>query len=57
MFTKATAFALLCSVSAFASPARAAPDLPADELSSIPDVYISYYDVSGDSESAIRFTT
>ena len=54
MFKKAAAFALLCSVSAFASPARAEPDVPADELSSIPDVYISYYDVSGDSESAIR---
>jgi predicted secreted Zn-dependent protease len=54
MFKKVVALALLWSVSAFPFPAHAEPDVPADELSAIPDVYISYYDVSGDSESAIR---
>jgi predicted secreted Zn-dependent protease len=54
MFRKAIPLALVWLVGASAWPLRAEPDVPADELSSIPDVYISYYDVSGDSASAIR---
>jgi predicted secreted Zn-dependent protease len=50
MSKTAVVLALLCSSSAFVRPAFA----EMDELSRIPDVYISYYDVSGDSESAIR---
>jgi predicted secreted Zn-dependent protease len=53
MFKKVVALALLCSVGVL-FPLRAEPDVPADQLSRIPDVYISYYDVSGDSEAAIR---
>lgn len=46
MFKKFVAFALLVGAPM--------PLAHADQLSAIPDVYISYYDVSGDSETAIR---
>ncbi|HVT23031.1 MAG TPA: DUF922 domain-containing protein [Rhizomicrobium sp.] len=49
MLKNAVAFAF--AVGAISS---AHADADADRLSTLPDVYISYYDVSGDSENAIR---
>lgn len=46
--------ALLCSGSALCGAARAQPDAIDDELSRTPGVHLTYYDVSGSSDQAIR---